>query len=378
MSAIGAVRRGRRRASGENGSFWLSFSDMMSVLVLIFIFVIFAMLHTLNEHEKQLEVTRAEYEAAKIRFDATQAENEQLVIILGNTENALASAQAELDEAKTPLTYAVPLEKMPFTKDFYVAGRELWEKATEAVKDDAEVVRKHVAWGRFGLEYALAGGYAQLGDWRAVLLSSNAVARLDRAEFMRMRESARYCQRMLAADSNAILSSRLNDVRYRGYLKAFAESEFPETAPQKALLQDWAFNYNDHPKSKTMSREDDKEATDSRAIMVKGEKESWSVSCPLVPVLALDRGVTYRMRARIKAEPKADAKPETRLLNMGMFDRVSRKTPCILSLRNSQATGKYEWYDMGEWTDEGHDCLMYMSPYGSNFSFDCVEISVVR
>ncbi|MBR4234466.1 MAG: OmpA family protein [Clostridia bacterium] len=101
MSVTGAVRRGRRRASGENGSFWLSFSDMMSVLVLIFIFVIFAMLHTLNEHEKQLEVTRAEYEAAKIRFDATQAENEQLVIILGNTENALASAQAELDEAKT-------------------------------------------------------------------------------------------------------------------------------------------------------------------------------------------------------------------------------------------------------------------------------------
>ena len=283
--------------------------------------------------------------------------------------------EQEIDETKTPMNYAVPLEKVPFNKEFYVAGRELWEKASAAAANDPEIVRTHVAWGRFGLEYALSGGYAQLGDWRAVLLSTNAVSRLDRAEYMRMRESARYCQRMLDAEPKAILSSRLNDVRYKGYLRALAQSEFPDTVPQKALLQDWAFNYNDHPKSKTMSRVDDKDATDGRAIMIKGEKESWSVSCPLIPVLALDKGVKYRMRARIKAEPKADAKPDTRLLNMGMFDRVTRKTPCILSLRNSQATGKYEWYDMGEWIDEGHDCLMYMSPYGSNLSLDCIELS---
>ena len=81
------------------------------------------------------------------------------------------------------------------------------------------------------------------------------------------------------------------------------------------------------------------------------------------------------MRARWKVEPKADAKPDTRLLNMGMFDRATRKTPCVISLKNSQATGRYEWYDMGEWIDEGHDCLMYMSPYGSNLSFDCIELS---
>ncbi len=283
--------------------------------------------------------------------------------------------EQEIDETKTPMNYAVALENVPFKKEFYIAGRELWAKASVAAANDSEVVRKHVEWGRFGLEYALAGGYAQLSDWRAMLLSTNALSRLDRAEYMRMRESARYCQRMLDADPTAILSSRLNNVRYKGYLKAFAESEFPETAPQKALLQDWAFNYNDHPKSKTMSRVDDKDATDGRAILIKGEKESWSVSCPLTPILALDKGGKYKMRARIKVEPKVDAKPETRLLNMGMFDRVTKKTPCIISLKNSQATGKYEWYDMGEWTDEGHDCLMYMSPYGSNLSFDCIELS---
>ena len=39
----------KQTASSSNGSFWLSFSDMMSVLVLIFIFVIFSMMFTLNE-----------------------------------------------------------------------------------------------------------------------------------------------------------------------------------------------------------------------------------------------------------------------------------------------------------------------------------------
>ena len=38
---MSAYRKVKLRPQGSNGSFWLSFSDMMSVLVLIFIFVIF-------------------------------------------------------------------------------------------------------------------------------------------------------------------------------------------------------------------------------------------------------------------------------------------------------------------------------------------------
>ena len=50
------------------------------------------------------------------------------------------------------------------------------------------------------------------------------------------------------------------------------------------------FNYNDHPKSKTISRAEDKDATDGRVIHVKGEPNTWTVTCPLVSVLALDKG----------------------------------------------------------------------------------------
>ena len=44
---MSAINRRRRTVSRETGSFWLSFSDMMSVLVLVFIFVIFSMMLSL-------------------------------------------------------------------------------------------------------------------------------------------------------------------------------------------------------------------------------------------------------------------------------------------------------------------------------------------
>ena len=285
--------------------------------------------------------------------------------------------EQEIDETKTPITYAVPLEKMPFTQDFYERGRALWVKAEAAVADECEAVRKHVAWGRFGLEYALAGSYAQMSDWRAVILSRSAAAKLDRAEFDRMRESARYCQRMLDEDPRGIVSSRLNDVRLKGYLKALAQSEFPATLPAKALIQDCVFNYSDHPKSKTISRTEDKEATDGRVIMLKGELAGWSVTCPLISVLALEKGQKYRMRARLKVEPQAARKPEATLMSVGVFDRVTKKAVCRVAVKNAEATGQFVWYDMGEWIDEGHECILYMDPGGANISLDCVEVSVV-
>ncbi len=286
--------------------------------------------------------------------------------------------EQDIDETKTPLKYAVPIETMPLTKEFYRAGRELWVKASSAVEGESEAVKRHVAWGRFGLEYAIAGTYAHRSDWRPVVFSRTIAAKLDRAEFTSVRESARYCQRMIDADPNAMLSSRLNDMRYKGALKALAESEFPDPTHERGFLQDWTFTYRDHPRSKTISRVKDENASDGRALCVKGESGSWSVLCRPADVLALDEGAKYRMRARFKVAPQGGLKPETVLIHMGMYVYATRKTLCRLSLKNAQATGAYEWYDMGEWTNDGHERIIYMDPKGATFSFDCLEISRVH
>ena len=282
--------------------------------------------------------------------------------------------EQDIDETKTPLTYAVTLEKMPFREEFYERGRELWAKAEAAVLDESEQIRRNVAWGRFGLEYALAGRYAQMGEWRAVNASSNLAARLDRTEFHRRRESARYCQRMIDSDSKAMVSSRLNDFRLKGYLRALAEAEFPEARPSKAFIQDWALNYDDFPKSKTISRIKDKDATDGSAIGVSGEKSPRSIKCRLKPLLAVDKGARYMMRARVKAERTKEATAGCNVLSVWFYDREANKTIWKVDIPTDKATGAYEWYDLGEWIEEGSDCSLLVDTYGGTFSIDCVEI----
>lgn len=84
------MRRPKTASQGNSGgSFWLSFSDMMSVLVLIFIFVIFSMMFTVNEQEE------------KVR--ASQQELEHTILILQDTENELDSVKGELEDSKTTI-----------------------------------------------------------------------------------------------------------------------------------------------------------------------------------------------------------------------------------------------------------------------------------
>ena len=100
-----SVRR-KGRSGGENGSFWLSFSDMMSVLVLIFIFVIFSMMFTLNEQETKYIEARNEYQIALARAETSEKEQENLVILLGEAQNALTAAEQERDTAVNNLSDA--------------------------------------------------------------------------------------------------------------------------------------------------------------------------------------------------------------------------------------------------------------------------------
>ena len=58
-------RRGRARQSGEKNSFWLSFSDLMSALVLVIILVLFYILYPvsythLDVYKRQLQHVAAE------------------------------------------------------------------------------------------------------------------------------------------------------------------------------------------------------------------------------------------------------------------------------------------------------------------------------
>ena len=86
---MSAINRRRKTVSRETGSFWLSFSDMMSVLVLVFIFVIFSMMLSLAKQKDQLAKTEDQYAAAMQRMEASEKELSEKETILATTEAQL-------------------------------------------------------------------------------------------------------------------------------------------------------------------------------------------------------------------------------------------------------------------------------------------------
>ena len=99
-------RRGRARQSGEKNSFWLSFSDLMSALVLVIILVLFYILYQYflmyddyEERRDQMVVLQASLEQSEEDIAAQQA-------ALTAAQDDLTAAQSELDEKTAALTTA--------------------------------------------------------------------------------------------------------------------------------------------------------------------------------------------------------------------------------------------------------------------------------
>lgn len=93
--------RTRRRAAsgGDKNSFWLSFSDLMSALVLVIILVLFYMLY-------QYFLMYDDYEERRDQMVLLQASLAQSEQDIAQQEAALAAAQTELDEKSAALATA--------------------------------------------------------------------------------------------------------------------------------------------------------------------------------------------------------------------------------------------------------------------------------
>ena len=89
-------RRGRARQSGEKNSFWLSFSDLMSALVLVIILVLFYILY-------QYFLMYDDYEARRDQMVVLQASLEQSEADIAAQQAALTAAQTDLTAAQTEL-----------------------------------------------------------------------------------------------------------------------------------------------------------------------------------------------------------------------------------------------------------------------------------
>lgn len=117
-----------RRPGRSDGSFWLSFSDLMSSLLLIFILIMFYIMYqyfdmyeinmaeiarqqydldqaNANLEEQQAKLTEAESQmlAQQIKLNAAQADLDDAESILASQQAELASAQSLLEEKETEI-----------------------------------------------------------------------------------------------------------------------------------------------------------------------------------------------------------------------------------------------------------------------------------
>lgn len=284
----------------------------------------------------------------------------------------------KIDESKKAWDYAVAVENLPYDDAFFVAAARIIDVARMNVRDcpNAAIVR-NVAWMAFGLDYTRAERYAFKSGWAPFVASREVVNRLNSHEFDEMRSCARRAVEMLDRDSSAMVSSHLEDERLKMHLRAFAAAEFPK-ASDVTVLQDWAMTYSNHPKSTVLSRVEDASALDGKALVSNGTKKAL-IWCDMKGYVAFDRGATYAVRIRAKIAPKPEADPKIGLLALDVVDRTNERKNILHGVVfPSQATGVYQWYDLGTLTVPSDDCTLVVDMRESTASVDAVEFKMVK
>ncbi len=138
-------RRNARRGRSD-GSFWLSFSDLMSSLVLIFILVMFYIIYQyfnlaeinqaeIARREYQLEVTQSELETQQSKLSDAEKQMIAQQILLDAKEKQLTDAQSILESQKAELAST---QSQLSDKEIEIANQQAQLIALSAQLDDQQ------------------------------------------------------------------------------------------------------------------------------------------------------------------------------------------------------------------------------------------------
>jgi len=103
-------RSTRRRRGGENGSYWISYSDMMAAMLFTFALILFMAVYQLVDLQQkktiELETKEAQLSTQQSILIAQEAELLDKEELLATTTLMLQEQQAELEENRSALTVA--------------------------------------------------------------------------------------------------------------------------------------------------------------------------------------------------------------------------------------------------------------------------------
>ena len=196
---MSAINRRRRTVSRETGSFWLSFSDMMSVLVLVFIFVIFSMMLSLVKQKEQLAKTEDQYAAAMQRMEASEKELSEKETILATTEAQLKDLTEELN-GKT-LILQQKEQELSDQAELIRSQQEEIDRTVIVLNDEKQALDEQLTAAETKLK-ALENSEKELEDNRVLIIDLRK--QLSDSEY----ENTRLSQRIEMLKSNAEASQQ--------------------------------------------------------------------------------------------------------------------------------------------------------------------------
>ena len=184
--------RRKRSRSRESGSFWLSFSDMMSVLVLVFIFVIFSMMLSLANQTEQLQKIEDEYAVALLRMEQSEQALKEKEGLLSEQQAQLVLLNDELEGQKLVLA----LQEKELNEQEALIAKQQEEIETRVIILEAE---------KSQLDALLQDAQAKielLGDQEEKLASSQALVLSLTGELEKANEENRSLSQRLALLKN--------------------------------------------------------------------------------------------------------------------------------------------------------------------------------
>ena len=196
---MSAINRRRRTVSRETGSFWLSFSDMMSVLVLVFIFVIFSMMLSLVKQKEQLAKTEDQYAAAMQRMEASEKELSEKETILATTEAQLKDLTEELNG--TTLILQQKEQELSDQAELIRSQQEEIDRTVIVLNDEKQALDEQLTAAETKLK-ALENSEKELEDNRVLIIDLRK--QLSDSES----ENTRLSQRIEMLKSNAEASQQ--------------------------------------------------------------------------------------------------------------------------------------------------------------------------
>ena len=235
------------------------------------------------------------------------------------------------------------------TDAYLEKARRLFDLAEAAAKDDP-VALQNVRYAAFSVDYVefVRRKDACLGDLAFSVRRQPPVTDEGR---MRFHEASKRLKELLDADPEIFLcENRKRDAERKADIARAAAAK-PVVVPfvpcDRVVIEEKDGSIN--PNTAWSKLVDDPTASGGKALEFYPTDCQWCYQLQM-PISSFDRGVKYRLRAKLKFKKRPGA-PAGNAVSAGVCSPASEKGVASWTKRSAQVKdGEWEWVDLGTWT----------------------------